>query len=234
MTKAVAYLRVSGASQLEGNGFERQLESITAYAAKNTVEIVGVYREEAVPGKTEMDARPAFMAMLADLLSNHCRCIIVERLDRLAREYRIQEELLLYLMRHSLTLIAADTGENITEAMLADPMRRFVVQLQGLLAELDKNLLVAKLKKARASVRAKGGFNGGNIPYGYTPKRATQEEIKRADQEREIAQYIRILRSQGLYLNSIRQRLESAGYKPRNGGKWQLSSIRKIALAGKD
>ena len=66
MTKAVMYLRVSGASELDGTG------------------------------NTEMDARPAFMNMLADLLSNGCRTIIVERLDRLAREFRVQEELLLY------------------------------------------------------------------------------------------------------------------------------------------
>ena len=32
MTKAVAYLRVSGPSQLDGNGFERQLEAVAAWA----------------------------------------------------------------------------------------------------------------------------------------------------------------------------------------------------------
>lgn len=227
--KAVGYLRVSGASQLEGNGFERQLESIAAYAAKNTIEIVGVYREEAVPGRTEMDARPAFMAMLADLLSNHCRTIIVERLDRLAREFRVQEELLLYLMRKELTLISADTGEDITAAMSADPMRRFVVQLQGLLAELDKNLTVAKLAKARKAVRDRGEFQGGNIPYGYAPTKATEEQIVRANQERVIAERIRLARQQGYTYAAIRQGLEAEGLEPRNGGQWQLSTIRQIA-----
>ena len=60
---------------------------------------MGTYREDEIAGKTEMDSRPAFMTMLDDLLSSGCRTIIVERLDRLARALRVQEELLLYLMR---------------------------------------------------------------------------------------------------------------------------------------
>lgn len=231
MTKAVAYLRVSGASQIEGNGFDRQLESVTAYASSHTMEIIGVYREEAVPGKTEMDARPAFMAMLADLLSNGCRTIIVERLDRLAREFRVQEELLLYLMRKELTLISSDTGEDITAAMNADPMRRFVVQLQGLLAELDKNLTVAKLKKARASKRAKGGFAGGNLPYGYASERASVQELERAVHEQGIVEKIRQWRAEGLGLTAIRHKLVGEELKPRNGGIWHLSTIKSILRA---
>src|SRR5215471_7217905 len=154
--KAVAYLRVSGASQLDGEGFGRQLDTITAYAQANGFELVGSYREEAVPGKTDMADRPAFLEMLSDLLSNGCRTIIVERLDRLAREYRVQEELLLFLMRKGLTLISADTGEDITAAMGADPMRKALIQIQGIFAELEKSLLVLKLRKARTAVQARG------------------------------------------------------------------------------
>jgi DNA invertase Pin-like site-specific DNA recombinase len=73
------------------------------YADAHDYQIVGTYREEAVPGKTGFEERSAFMSMLADLLGNGCRTIIVERLDRLAREFRVQEELLLYLMRKQLT-----------------------------------------------------------------------------------------------------------------------------------
>lgn len=226
--KAVAYLRVSGASQVSGEGWDRQLDAINAYASAHDCEIVNVYREEAIPGKTEMDQRPAFMSMLADLLSNGCRTIIVERLDRLAREFRIQEELLLYLMRHELTLISSDTGENITAAMSADPMRKFVVQLQGLLAELDKNLLVAKLRKARANVRARGQFAGGNIPYGQTRKHPSAIELGRAEAERDTAERIRELRAEGSSLKRIGETLSSEGRSPRGGGKWHQSTIRAI------
>jgi len=49
--KAVAYLRVSGASQLDGDGFGRQQDAITQYANAYGYEIMTMYREEAVPGR---------------------------------------------------------------------------------------------------------------------------------------------------------------------------------------
>jgi DNA invertase Pin-like site-specific DNA recombinase len=231
MTKACAYLPVSGASQLDGEGWGRQSDTIAAYAAAHGLEITGTYREEAVPGKTELADRPAFMEMLAALLSNGCRTIIVERLDRLAREYRVQEELVMYLLRNGLTLISADTGEDITAAMSADPMKRFIVQLQGLLAELDKNLTVAKLSKARKAVRDRGGFGGGNVPYGHVPRKATAAEIERAAGERTIAERIRVLRASGMTFDAIREALTADGMQPRKGDHWQLSTIRQIVRA---
>jgi DNA invertase Pin-like site-specific DNA recombinase len=170
------------------------------------------------------------MGMLADLLGNSCRVIIVERLDRLAREFRVQEELLLYLMRKELTLISADTGEDITAAMNADPMRRFVVQLQGLLAELDKNLTVAKLSKARKAVRDRGEYAGGNPPYGHLPRRGSAAALAQAENERLAARRIRELRAMGLTLREVREIITAEGWKPRTGRIWQLSSIRAIAI----
>ena len=50
MTKAHAYLRVSGKGQVQGDGFTRQLKSIREYAAAHGIKIVNVYREEGVSG----------------------------------------------------------------------------------------------------------------------------------------------------------------------------------------
>ena len=101
--KVCGYVRVSGNSQIDGEGFPRQEQAIRDYATANGYELVNIYREEAISGTPEMSDRPAFMQLLADLLSNGCRTVLVERLDRLAREFRVQEELLLYLMRKELT-----------------------------------------------------------------------------------------------------------------------------------
>ena len=166
LTPAVAYLRVSGGGQLSGDGFTRQSSACVLCAAQQGYEITAEYYEEAVPGKTDMEGRPAFQEMVASLLGNGCRVIIVEGLDRLAREYRIQEQLIIYLASKGLTLISANTGENVTEAMMGDPMRRALVQIQGIFAELDKNMIVAKLAKARKRKRENGGKCEGRKPYG--------------------------------------------------------------------
>ena len=56
-----------------------------------------------------IEERLAFQEMLGCLLGNGCRTIIVESLDRLAREYRIQEQILIYLSSKRISLVAANS-----------------------------------------------------------------------------------------------------------------------------
>ena len=57
--QAYAYLRVSGQGQLNGHGFDRQLEAIEAFCKKKGYQIADVF-QEAVSGTTEETQRPAF------------------------------------------------------------------------------------------------------------------------------------------------------------------------------
>ena len=93
--------------------------------------------------------RPAFQEMMAAILVNGVRTVIVEGMDRLARELRIQEALLVYIAAKGVDLLSARTEENVTQAIQADPMKKALVQIQGVFAELDKNLTVKRLRKAR-------------------------------------------------------------------------------------
>ena len=162
--QAVAYLRVSSKGQTNGDGFERQEQEINRYASKHGIEIKAVYRED-VSGTTSETDRPAFQEMVSDLLKNGCRTVIVERLDRLAREYRIQETLLIYLASKGISLISAATEEDVTSAISEDPMKKALVQMQGIFSELEKNLLVKKLRVARERKRAVNGKCEGRKTY---------------------------------------------------------------------
>ena len=51
--KAFGYLRVSGKSQVEGDGFGRQKATITKYAKANGIEIVRWFQEEGVTGTAD-------------------------------------------------------------------------------------------------------------------------------------------------------------------------------------
>src|SRR4029450_11152573 len=99
MTKAFAYLRVSGKGQVDGDGFPRQLAAVKAYAKANDMRIVHVYREEGVTGAKESMDCPAWSEMITALHSNGVRTIIIERLDRLARDLMIQEATVVELQR---------------------------------------------------------------------------------------------------------------------------------------
>ena len=179
MLKAFGYCRVSGAGQIDGNGFERQENAIRAFAQKSKIEIVHMYREQ-VSGVKDQDDREVFQLMLSDILRNGVRTIIVEGLDRLAREYRVQEQLIIYLASKGITLIDARTGEDVTKAVNDDPMKKAMIQMQGIFAELEKNLLVKKLRLARESKRKASGKCEGRRGWNDLPDRrdAILGEIK--------------------------------------------------------
>src|ERR1700733_7579894 len=106
MTKAFAYLRVSGKGQIEGDGFTRQLGAIKQYATANEIKINQVFREEGVTGTRETMDRPAWSEMMAALHSNGVKTIIVEKLDRLARDLMVQEAASADLRKHGFTLVS--------------------------------------------------------------------------------------------------------------------------------
>lgn len=216
--KAVTYYRCSGLGQVSGDTWDRQQDAARACAAELGIEITGEYREEGVKGKTDAEDRPAFQQMVADLLANGCRTVIVENLSRLAREYRVQEQILIYLATKEISIIAADTRENVTEAMMGDPMRRALVQIQGIFHELDKGMLVAKLNKARRRIREKGQKCEGKKAFGFHPDRPEEKET--------LALMVSL--SKTMNPLQIANELNRRGIKPRQAAQWHHFSVSRI------
>jgi site-specific DNA recombinase len=221
MKKVYAYLRVSGRGQIDGNGFARQMETIKHFCKTNGLLINKVYREQ-VSGTVDENDRPKFSSMISAILGNGCNTVVIESLDRLAREYRIQEQMLIYLAAKDIDLIAANTGENITAAIQADPMKKALIQIQGVFAELDKSLLVKKLKKARDKVRKENGRCEGPRPYGSTPEEA--EILKRVRYMRRRSRGQKKPRT----YQSIADELNLEGVRTRKGKQWNAALIRNI------
>lgn len=91
MTKAFCYLRVSGRGQIDGDGFTRQLDTIKRYAQVHGLRIMKVFREEGVGGATDLEGRPALLEMMEALAADGTKLVLIEKLDRLARDLMVQE-----------------------------------------------------------------------------------------------------------------------------------------------
>ena len=215
--KAFGYLRVSGKGQIEGHGFDRQAETIRAYCERMGYELAQVFNEQ-VSGTLDEADRPEFTAMVSAILKNGVDTIIVESLDRLAREYRIQEQLLIYLASKGITLIVANTGEDVTEAITADPMRKAMVQMQGVFAELDKSLLVRKLRKARDRKRQESGRCEGPKPF--YPNSDVVKEIRRLRRRKKGTRQ--------LTFDRVADRLNEQGFRSAKGQPFNSGSVRAI------
>ncbi len=218
-----AYLRVSDRSQVDKGGFDRQLKAIKSFCDNQGFTIADVYREEGVSGtKGELD-RPTFQDMVAAILSNGVKIIVVESLERLARELRIQEQILLYLAGKNIDLYSANTGENITEAIRTDPMKKALIQIQGVFSELDKSQLVKKLQRGREKVKAEKGKCAGRKHYG-----------EESEQERVIIKRITYMRrlSRGqekrMSFQKIANALNEEGIKTRLGKNWTSTGVKNV------
>lgn len=217
MVKAFGYLRVSGKGQIDGDGFPRQLQAINGYAASHDIAIVKVFREKGVTGSKESMDRPAFAEMMTALHSNGVRTIIIEKLDRLARDLMVQEATIADLQKHGFTLVSVAEPD----LMASDPTRILMRQLMGAVAQYDKSQIVLKLRGARMRKRAKEGRCEGRKPYGFF------------DGEDSVIERMRALRASGLGFDRIAAQLNSEGLKTRTGAQWHGLVCNRI-LTGKD
>jgi DNA invertase Pin-like site-specific DNA recombinase len=216
MTKAHAYLRVSGKGQVEGDGFTRQLKAIKDYAATHDFKIVNVYREEGVSGATESENRPAWTELITALHSNGVRVVIIEKLDRLARDLMIQETIIADLRKFGFELVSVAEPD----LMANDPTRILVRQMMGAVAQYEKSQIVLKLRGARLRTKAKTGRCEGRKPYGFF------------EGENEVLSRIRALRAEGLGYDRIAAKLNEEQVPTRTGRRWHGVVINRI-LTGK-
>lgn len=216
MTKAFAYLRVSGKDQISGDGFDRQALAIKAYAAAHDIKIVRTFREEAVSGTIEGMDRPAWVEMIGQVLSNGARTILIEKLDRLARHLTVQEHIIVDMERRGIALISVMEPDLCSD----DPTRTLLRQIMGAIGQYDRQMVVLKLRGARTRMKAATGRCEGRKPFGYY------------DGEVPVLARIRALRDSGLGYDRIAASLNSDGVAARLGGKWHGATVNRILCKG--
>ena len=125
------------------------------------------------------------------------------------------------LASKGITLISATTGQDVTAAMQEDPMMRAMIQIQGVFAELDKNLLVGKLAKARKLKKERTGRCEGRKPFGTRPGEA--EVLKRMKQL-----YRKPRGGERLGFHPIAMQLNREGLSSRSGKPWSAVTVKRI------
>src|ERR1017187_2505383 len=212
MTRAYAYLRVSGKDQVQGDGFTRQLAAIKAYAAQHDIRIVKVFREEGVCGATDLENRPALLAMLEALAADGVKLVAIEKLDRLARDLMVQETIIADLRKRDFELLSVMEPDLLQN----DPTRILMRQVFGAIAQYEKAMIVAKLRGARQRMKAKTGRCEGRKPFGYY------------DGEPAILERMRALRQTDMGFDRIADVLNAEGLKPRTGARWWGRTVNNI------
>lgn len=213
-TPAAAYLRVSSPGQQDGDGFPRQSEAAQFYADSHNLTLLACFPEPVSGTKDSID-RPGFSSLLAYCHENGVRIILIEKMDRWARDLIIGEILLAECRKLSIDVIDCATGQNLTEVS-DDPYVKFVRQVMLAAAELNKNIVVTQTAKARRRIRERQGKCEGRKGYRDTP--GWEHVVSKVEQ----------LRHQGLSTEGIADRLNADATPTINGGRWRRSTVRGI------
>lgn len=221
MTKAVSYLRVSGVGQVDGDGFPRQRAAIARRARSLGAEVVDEFADEGVSGALPLAERPGLAALLARVLGNGVRLVLVEKADRLARDLVEGELILREFRRAGVRVVEAEGGQDLTAGDDGNPTAKLIRQVLGAVAEFEKSALVGKLRAARARVRCEEGRCEGVKPYGTLPG------------EGEVLETVRRLRRGRRGFAAIADALNAAGHRTRGrrdrpARAWRAADVRHL------
>jgi DNA invertase Pin-like site-specific DNA recombinase len=223
MIYAFGYLRVSGKSQVEGDGPERQRDAIMRFCRANQLTEPLFFFEKATSGTVEVMDRDEFVRMIeaVDKLRENVPgaevCVIVERQDRLARTLVVQELLMAECANRNIKIFAADQPQmqDLADEDI-DPTRKMFRQFLGIMAEWEKSVIVRKLRAARERKKRVTGRCEGRKPYGSTP---------------EEARILRVLRtsvSHGDSFSEAAKRANGTGLRKRNGKPWTSGAVYQV------
>ena len=223
-SKAVGYIRVSSATQLDGYGLASQEKDLRKCAKAHSLKLIEILRDEGVSGSLEAVDRPSLAEALARLESGEAEVLLIPRLDRLARKLTIQEAALAQVWRHGGRVVACDQGE-VEKDDPDDPVRTAMRQMMGVFGQLERAMIVARLKRGRQMKRSAGGYAAGRPPYGL---RADGGSLVAAPEEQEAIRLAKRLRKRRLSYREIAEHLQAEGLHPRSGGRWHPPMVSRL------
>ena len=142
--RCALYLRVSTVDQHP----ESQLHDLRALAAQRGLEIVGEYTDRISGVKAK---RPGLEQMMADARRGRFAVVIVWAFDRMARSVRHLLDTLDELSRLHIEFISF--RENIDTG---GPLGRALVTIIGAIAELERNLIIERVRCGMRRARLEG------------------------------------------------------------------------------
>ena len=225
--RAIGYRRVSSRDQIQGTGLERQSTYIKKFALDNAFQLERIFTEKGISGIIEK--RPAFSEMIAFADAHDIEIIIIEDMTRLARELLLQMQLATFIASKEIDLYSANTGENISRAIYDDPMRKAMVQIQGVFSELERSTVSKRMIAGRDLQRETGKRKGKKIKaIDRNGKIKIEGSPRLSEKKPKLAKRVIELWLQGNCKNKIATIVNREGFRSRVGNKLYSSQITNI------
>ena len=219
-TRAVAYVRVSTDEQAaSGHGLESQDRAVRAFAESQGYDLVEVVTDPGVSGATRPADRPGFARVLDLAAARAFTVLLVYKFDRLAREIRYAVTTVSDLAEHHEVVI-----RSVTEPIdTATPMGRTLFAILAGMAENERFVIRDRTAGGRVVKATKGGFAGGQAPYGY--ERDHQGGLRIVPAQARVVRRIYEERRGRRTLQAIADGLNADDVPAPRGGRWSVASV---------
>lgn len=254
MSKLIAYMRVSTEEQVQNTSLKDQLYKLEMYAAAKGDVIVEGYEDAGFTGTTIW--RPALWKAIQRLkcleceprpmpLINEqndawwlqkCQCgkmkgadgLIVYSMDRLSR----MSKHLIFLSGEVLAGKGLVVVSGLGECDTRTPQGRLVTGIFSLLAQMDREVFLDKMKDSKAALKREGASLGGRPPYGFNTAYG-KNALSINFAEEQVVLTVMTDFYLGLSMMQIANKLENEGVMNRSGKPFAKTQIHRI-LHGPD
>ena len=216
MEKAVIYARYSSDNQRDAS-IDQQVKECRKYADQMGYEVLRVYDDRALTGKT--DKRPSFLRMIKDSTKQEFRYVIVYALDRFSRNKYDSAIYKQKLKENNVRVLSA--VEHITD----DPTGALMESILEGFAQYYSDELSQKIHRGLNDNAEKAIVNG-SIPLGFRRGKDGHAEI--VEEEAEIVREVFRRVAAGEQLIRIIEDMNRRGIKTKHGREWNRSTFNKM------
>jgi DNA invertase Pin-like site-specific DNA recombinase len=219
MNSCYLYLRTSGDDGSDKCGIDVQQQACNALAAAKGFAVVETFPDDGWSGKKfHLHARPAGKRLIAALLADGVKTVIVYNASRIGRSQPVYWRAIELFRDNDITVYDA-AGTNLCESVMGG--------VNGMLAEMDHTAIVSRLRAGKNAHRAKDATArvDGRWPYGQHPNH-------KYDAEREVLARMKAWDADGICRYQITKKLNEEGILTRYKKPFCQSSV-KIILDGR-
>jgi len=217
--RAAIYSRISTQKQVERTDYDSlqsHLDRCKHYIqAQENWELAKVYEDPAESG--DKWQREKLQEMLSDVKSGAIDVVVAFKLDRVSRSVRQFHEILKIFEENGVNLVAVTQGFD-TSTPAGKLLRNILIDF----AQFERDMISDRVKEKRLARAKKGLWNGGTPPYGY---RSENRKLAVVPEEAEVVRRIFDVYKQTKSRTKVREELEIAGAKTRQGKPFSKGTI---------
>ncbi|MCE4952814.1 cassette chromosome recombinase CcrB [Staphylococcus hominis] len=215
-----AYIRVSTERQVEGYSIDGQITQIEQFCRFNGYDLVDIYADRGISGKSMN--RPALQRMLQDAKNGKLDCVIVYKINRLARN-----------TSDLLTIVEELHRQNVEFFSLSERMEvknstgKLLLNILASFSEFERNTILENIYTGQHQ-RALEGYYQGNLPLGYNNIPDNKKDLMINQHEANIVKYIFESYAKGHGYRKIANALNHKGYVTKKGNPFSISAVTYI------